>query len=600
MFQGDLVSGRRWDPSRHDIIKAPAYGLDTETERFDPRKRYVTPPLVWFLVSDGYRVDIVRWDHASLYIERMESQAQAPWYFFLNVGFDMCVTGDRRLLKALYDGRCIDIGVRHKLRRIAEQGWFEQPVDLALMARRYLRETLDKDGDVRLSFTRAGASSLTQEQLAYMLKDPVATYRAGVTVGPQPTDAQQTQACYMFYRMEQNGAPIDLEEFERCSDIYRRQCDESADALRGFGYEPEKERRDVSEIWKSLRDRLGAPSGMRLLSVKAASQMAARILSSALKAGPDKDAFFKSVSASLACSDLKEHAEGDAFQFRAFVRQESMDETLDNSRDAAILFADAFERAYVREPGGSVSAALAVVRGEIERTGGWQAVRSGVGPRTFLQEHLKQMEARNKGLEFPRTEKTGQLKADKKNMWLLKIRDITDPFLDTLMLYTHANKMLSTYLNLKNVGPDNRMRCRFSPIMRTGRTSASAPNLQNFPKKGGLRGIITALKGKVIAATDYRQLELCSLAEHCYRAFGMSVLGDAINAGIDAHRYLWAFVDGLLTDATKYSKDAPGDAERVSRIIAAVPDERRAWAKPGNFGEIVEISMFNAILCCAV
>jgi DNA polymerase I-like protein with 3'-5' exonuclease and polymerase domains len=97
------------------------------------------------------------------------------------------------------------------------------------------------------------------------------------------------------------------------------------------------------------------------------------------------------------------------------------------------------------------------------------------------------------------------------------------------------------------VGEDGRVHAKFSPMMRTGRTSCSGPPLQQYPRKqlvgadgkpvGEVRGIYIPSQGYYMLATDYCQLELCALAESCYRRFGRSKMGDLINDGLDTH--LW-------------------------------------------------------------
>lgn len=78
------------------------------------------------------------------------------------------------------------------------------------------------------------------------------------------------------------------------------------------------------------------------------------------------------------------------------------------------------------------------------------------------------------------------------------------------------------------------VRCRYG-LAETGRSTCFAPNLQNLKKVGGIRECFIPRPGYVFALADYSGLELCTLAQVCLELIGYSKLGEAINAGLDAH-----------------------------------------------------------------
>jgi DNA polymerase-1 len=78
------------------------------------------------------------------------------------------------------------------------------------------------------------------------------------------------------------------------------------------------------------------------------------------------------------------------------------------------------------------------------------------------------------------------------------------------------------------------VRCRYG-LAETGRSTCFAPNLQNLKKVGGIRECFIPRPGYVFAIADYSGLELCTLAQVCTELIGYSKLGEAINAGLDAH-----------------------------------------------------------------
>jgi DNA polymerase-1 len=134
------------------------------------------------------------------------------------------------------------------------------------------------------------------------------------------------------------------------------------------------------------------------------------------------------------------------------------------------------------------------------------------------------------------------------------------PFLTHYKEMKHADKMVSTYMKESLIAVDGRVHSKFSPLVKTGRTSSSKPNIQNLPRKEGLRGMYIAPPGHVLYACDYSQLELCALAETCFLKYGESRMKDLINDGADLH--LWfghqirdAF-NGSETDGIDYRQMA--------------------------------------------
>lgn len=93
---------------------------------------------------------------------------------------------------------------------------------------------------------------------------------------------------------------------------------------------------------------------------------------------------------------------------------------------------------------------------------------------------------------------------------------------------------------------------------------AGGDNLQNMPRKGGVRECLVPRPGHVFVIVDYGIGELCCLAQTCLDWFGESALADAINAGLDVHRALGTEIQGCAYDE--------------------VTKETRQFAKIPNFG----------------
>ena len=145
--------------------------------------------------------------------------------------------------------------------------------------------------------------------------------------------------------------------------------------------------------------------------------------------------------------------------------------------------------------------------------------------------------------------------------------------------YEHARKMRKTYLNPAKVGLDGRVHPRFSPLMKTGRTSCSDPNIQNMPKDGGLRGIYIPEDGYLFLATDFAQLELCALAQSCWSRFGRSKMRELINEGADLHYW---FGDILATKVGKYFD--PNDKDNEERKAFRQRAKAALFGFPGGLG----------------
>lgn len=115
---------------------------------------------------------------------------------------------------------------------------------------------------------------------------------------------------------------------------------------------------------------------------------------------------------------------------------------------------------------------------------------------------------------------------------------------------------------------------RFDPLMETGRTSSSGPNIQNIRREEGARECFVPRPGNVFIDCDYSGAELHTLSQVCINLFGRSNLADALNNGYDPHTGLGA----QLAHVTY---------EQAAALIEAGDPAMKEWrrrAKPGNFG----------------
>jgi len=173
-----------------------------------------------------------------------------------------------------------------------------------------------------------------------------------------------------------------------------------------------------------------------------------------------------------------------------------------------------------------------------------------------------------KGEAYPQTEKGGVSTAKK------TLVESGDPDLKKLSEAGATQKLLTTYVPVLESGTRWPINPRYNVLVETGRTSCSKPNIQNPPRKGGVRECFIPRPGWVYVFSDYDTLELRALAQACLDMLGRSEMAEALRRGEDLHLSLAAEMLGIPLAEAKARFDA-GDAE---------VKEYRQQAKPANFG----------------
>jgi DNA polymerase I-like protein with 3'-5' exonuclease and polymerase domains len=167
-----------------------------------------------------------------------------------------------------------------------------------------------------------------------------------------------------------------------------------------------------------------------------------------------------------------------------------------------------------------------------------------------------------------------------------------------LAWHTSTQKLLGTYVPWLDAGAKYPINCRYQPLVESGRTSCTSPNLQNLPKERGVRECYRARPGMVLSSVDYEALELHTLAQACLTLLGKSKLAEALNDGVDPHLLLATefLLDGIAYDeGKKIRKDEkhPRHKEVVhARNVAKCfhPDTefltKEGWKKFHDLGEL--------------
>jgi DNA polymerase I-like protein with 3'-5' exonuclease and polymerase domains len=149
-----------------------------------------------------------------------------------------------------------------------------------------------------------------------------------------------------------------------------------------------------------------------------------------------------------------------------------------------------------------------------------------------------------------------------------------------LAWHTSTQKLLGTYVPWLDAGAKYPINCRYQPLVESGRSSCTSPNLQNLPKERGVRECYRARPGTVLSSVDYEALELHTLAQACLTLLGKSKLAEALNDGVDPHLLLATefLLDGIAYDeGKKIRKDEKHP--RHKEVVHA-----RNMAKIANFG----------------
>lgn len=143
-----------------------------------------------------------------------------------------------------------------------------------------------------------------------------------------------------------------------------------------------------------------------------------------------------------------------------------------------------------------------------------------------------------KKVPVPRTPK-GNIKTDEATVEAVAPGSLP---LEARVAYKGNQKVLSTYLGPMRAGTQRAMNSRPNVLVASGRTSwagteidgeREGTNLQNFPKKGGVRECFVPRPGFVWLGVDYASLELHTLAQACLWICGRSKLAEGFQKDRD-------------------------------------------------------------------
>lgn len=127
------------------------------------------------------------------------------------------------------------------------------------------------------------------------------------------------------------------------------------------------------------------------------------------------------------------------------------------------------------------------------------------------------------------------------------------PFIEAFLGFKENEKLRGFILKLNQ----SRVHTKFNSLVNTGRTSSWGPNIQNPPRRPGIRECFVPAAGYCFLIIDYGQLELCALAQACFDRYGHSRMRDLINEGVDLHAWFASVITGKdVADVTKDERQA--------------------------------------------
>lgn len=164
---------------------------------------------------------------------------------------------------------------------------------------------------------------------------------------------------------------------------------------------------------------------------------------------------------------------------------------------------------------------------------------------------------------------TGQIQTDRDSLL-----EANDEPLRLISEWVRLGKVKSTYVKALWTGTKVPINPSYNPVLETLRTSCAKPNVQNPPRKGGVRECFVPRPGHVFAGADFDTAELRSLAQVCYDLFGYSAMGEALKADKDLHIDLASELVATPYDEL-YERYKAGDT---------YVEDARQFCKIGNFG----------------
>lgn len=168
------------------------------------------------------------------------------------------------------------------------------------------------------------------------------------------------------------------------------------------------------------------------------------------------------------------------------------------------------------------------------------------------------------GAMAPRTPK-GAIKTDDDTL-----AKVPDPAIQILRGYQADQKELTGFVPKIWEGTTRPINPKFNALVATGRTSCAEPNVQQLPRKGGVRECFVPRPGYLFASSDWSAIEMVALAQVLLNLFGNSHLADALNADMDPHLRVAAQLAGVSYEEAQKRRAAHDEGIKNKRQLSKI------------------------------
>ena len=525
-----LVTVVQWTAADPFPELGRSVGVDTETELITETNS--APPLVVLGVFDPQSMTcyISYWEDAAVFINQL-SKCEIQQHYF-NLGFDEHVLNDVDSEKALMDaielGRVRDMQIRIQLNDIATIGFIPyNHYSLKDCAKQLLGIELDK-GEAddpeshRLTFRRG--TPITQEQAVYLAWDCISTEALSMVSPECPTEVQHTKGMVVLAHISHNGFDVDPVVYKAFEDKLQASKDEYRMQLLTFGFpDPYQKKQDENGEYRN-RAIQQAQAFCKLAGndnpvnlCKANIRMALIYAFNFEKETEHVRDFEESVAYWLTQEKPKNLRKAEQKVFNEMLEEyDQLESFFTASKEIVMnaLLVHTIEDLLAQQPtksqaGYDLKHAIEHAGEVLDENPHWTSDEKQVGPVTFLQNHYQALLQNNPTLELPLTD-GGAYKLTLNDKWRLDDLGIKDPFLDVYTNYKHYEKFLSTYFNHSHLKSDGKVHPKYTNLLRTGRTSATAPPIQTLPSRESiftLKNMFVPPKGAILCATDFSFVE---------------------------------------------------------------------------------------------
>ena len=598
---------RVWEPG--EVLGGKAYGIDSETERFRMDDPAFVPKIVIlsaFCIREGISW-LVSWENIPAFMQHLKERKIRQYYF--NLPYDAKCIDEESLLESMDMDLVVDLGVRFKLSELATRGYVRMGYfSLSGLFKLYLQGILEKgteeDGSVRYTYNRE-LQELSMEHIRYGAADPVVTALLASVIKPQPTEELQSKASVVLDNITRNGLPVNLKIFNHYKTQLTQELSQGLKDLQTFGY-PAKIREEgeikpadevkavvgkfAEEAYTLFKEWSYKSLDVRQILLHLVFDCTARHPLTRLDAfNKFMNEFVLGNSEALRSASLLKRDWARFQELAGLTQLEADGATLCRQGEALLLKRAADSVLLYGHTSFEVLEDLSMYARVRDY---WREFAApAIGPDKYMGIYISNMQERFPALELNKT-KTGIPKYGASEKWRFEDAGITDPFMQKYWEVDHLGHLLQHYMKDSLIYADGKFHPRFELLVRTGRTSSSGPNAQNYPggKDGwNLRNMIQAPDGFVICSTDYSQLELAALAQDCLMRFGESKLAMLINNDIDAHSWMASRLLKLIDNDNDFDDRMP-DYEKAAwktwfaEELVPKAEPKRKLAKSLNFG----------------